>query len=51
MEFFFGFKLHLATNTRGNILGVYWLPTNHHDVEPVEYLLKDYLINLEGKSF
>ena len=47
MGWFFGFKLHLAVNDRGELLACCLTPGNVDDRTPVPYLVK----NLRGKLF
>lgn len=47
MGWFYGFKLHLAINDRGELLGCYLTPGNCDDRRPVPHLVKD----LWGKLF
>jgi hypothetical protein len=47
MGWFYGFKLHLAINDRGELMGCYLTPGNVDDRRPVPHLVKD----LWGKLF
>jgi hypothetical protein len=47
MGWFYGFKLHLVINDRGELLGCYLTPGNVDDRRPVPHLVKD----LWGKLF
>ncbi len=47
MGWFYGFKLHLAINDRGALLGCYLTPGNVDDRRPVPHLVRD----LRGKLF
>jgi Transposase DDE domain len=47
MGWFYGFKLHLAINDRGELLGCYLTPGNVDDRRPVPHMVKD----LWGKLF
>jgi hypothetical protein len=47
MGWFFGFKLHLVVNDRGELLGVCLTPGNRHDVKVLPKLVK----RLFGKLF
>ena len=41
MGWFYGFKLHLAINDRGELMGCYLTPGNVDDRRPVPHLVKD----------
>ena len=47
MEWFFGFKLHLMINDKGEILNFMFLPRNVDDREPLEQ--GKFLENIKGK--
>ena len=47
MGWFYGFKLHLSINERGELLGCYLTPGNTDDRRPVPHMVKD----LWGKLF
>jgi hypothetical protein len=47
MGWFYGFKLHLAINDRGELLGCYLTPGNVDDRRPVPHMVKD----IWGKLF
>jgi hypothetical protein len=47
MGWFYGFKLHLAINDRGELMGCYLTPGNVDDRRPVPHMVKD----LWGKLF
>jgi hypothetical protein len=47
MGWFYGFKLHLVINDRGEMLGCYLTPGNVDDRKPVAHMVKD----LRGRLF